>query len=60
MGYYKDEDIAGVRNDEGEIWCRECMKEEEWNSLPQQIIVTQQEIDKGEGYFFCNQCGKRM
>ena len=62
MGRYKDEDIAGVQNDQGQIWCRKCMSEDDWKELLQVNIITADEIEKsgGDEYIFCDQCGKRL
>ncbi|MFB0532937.1 MAG: hypothetical protein ACETVU_04635 [Desulfatiglandales bacterium] len=40
--------------------CRYCMKEEDWEDLKQENIITLEHIENGEELFYCDYCEERL
>ncbi len=57
MGYVKDMAACRIGN---EIVCDECITDEESQNLTQDEIITQDEIENDDGFFFCDRCKYRI
>ena len=61
MGYVKNEDIVAIQDNHGQVFCRDCMTDEEWKNLREVHIITQDDIENDdEGYYFCDRCQKGL
>jgi hypothetical protein len=60
MGYYKLDEIAAIRDDQGKMSCMECATKEELAELTEDQIVTDKEVEDEENFFFCDDCKKRI
>ncbi|MBS3756347.1 MAG: hypothetical protein KGY56_11675 [Desulfobacterales bacterium] len=56
MDFDKEQVIAIYINDS--VICTNCMKEEDWNSLTQESVITYEEKDEKDKIFFCDRCGE--
>jgi len=60
MAVFKSGDIAGKKDSEGRITCRECMSIEEFNELERDEIIKQADLQKTDDTYFCDECEKRL
>lgn len=60
MGYYKLEDVAAIRDGEGNICCLNCATDAEMNELTEDKIVENKEAEDSENLIFCDRCKKRI
>jgi hypothetical protein len=61
MGYFKSDEIAGIRDDQGKIYCMECATAEQQDELTEEQIISTKEIeDPEEDFYFCDVCKKRL
>ncbi len=58
MGIIKNEDLAMARVEE-QLVCQNCLTKEELSELKEGDIVTQDEIDKTDDFYFCDRCERR-
>jgi hypothetical protein len=53
-------DVAGIKNEDGSVKCRACMKEEDWKKLTRHNVITTQSVDEGEEWVYCDYCEKKL
>ena len=58
MGYITREDIAGVRVEQG-ILCEECF-DGDFSKLSAEDVITTDEINEDDGFYFCDKCRKTL
>ncbi|MFP4452660.1 MAG: hypothetical protein ACLFPI_04755 [Desulfobacterales bacterium] len=56
MDLDKEQVVAIYINDL--VSCTNCMKDEDWNSLTQERVITREEKDEKDKIFFCDRCGE--
>lgn len=56
MDFDKEQVAAIYVNDS--VICINCMKDEDWNSLTQDRVITHEEKDGKDEIFFCDRCGE--
>lgn len=56
MDFDKEQVAAIYVNDS--VICINCMKDEDWNSLTHDRVVTHEEKDGKDKVFFCDRCGE--
>ncbi|UCF72261.1 MAG: hypothetical protein JSW35_08730 [Deltaproteobacteria bacterium] len=56
----KIDDLLGMYEEDGSVKCRYCMKEEDWEDLKQENIITSEDIENGEELFYCDYCEQRL
>jgi hypothetical protein len=60
MGYIKPEEICGYNLD-NEIVCTGCIDSEDFiDDLPIKDIITNDDVDKDDGIYFCDRCKERL
>ena len=59
MGFYKEEDIRGVF-DEGGIICMECAPDVWQINKNEEDLITEGDVEKGDKFYFCDECGKGL
>jgi hypothetical protein len=60
MGVHEIDDLVGIYEEDGSVKCRDCMKEEDWKELRKENIITMDEIERSDEWFFCDYCEKRL
>ena len=60
MGYYKPDEIAAIRDSEGNITCLDCATDEVMNNLTSDEIIENKEVEDEENFIFCDGCKKRI
>lgn len=54
------ENIIGlIYSHTGEILCRDCLKEEELQHIPEEEVITQEKI-QGDEKYTCSRCNKEL
>ncbi len=56
MDFNKEQVAAIYVNDS--VICTNCMKDEDWNSLTQERVITREEKDEKDKILFCDRCGE--
>jgi len=56
----KIDDLLGMYEEDRSVKCRYCMKEEDWEDLKQENIITLEHIENGEELFYCDYCEQRL
>lgn len=54
------EDLAGIHEEDGSVKCRDCMKQEDWENLRQENIITFKDIEKGGQWICCDYCERKL
>ncbi|MFO8083470.1 MAG: hypothetical protein R6U27_04020 [Desulfobacterales bacterium] len=49
--------IAAIYVNEAVV-CTNCMKNEDWNMLTQDRVITREQADKENKIIFCDRCGE--
>jgi hypothetical protein len=53
-------DILGlIDSNKGEIICKDCLKDEELSTIPEEEVITQDKIHNNDTYF-CDRCKKQL
>jgi len=52
--------VAGIKNEDGSVKCRACMKDEDWKKLTRNNVITTQSVDEGEEWVYCDYCEKKL
>ena len=61
MSVYRDEEILALRETETRrIICRQCSTQQQWNDMTEEDIITQEDVDKKEFVYFCDECRKKL
>ena len=60
MEVYEIDDLVGIYEKDGSVKCRDCMEDEDWIDLKQEIIITEDDVKNAEESFFCDYCEKRL
>ncbi len=66
MAFCKNEDIRGIflgeEDDDTELVCRECMTQQEWDTLAQDKIIYDVVVRKSKdaAFYLCDRCNKRL
>lgn len=58
MGLIKGDDVKGAWMN-GELYCKSCIKGDEWKDLGEGDLVVESEMDK-EDFYCCDECGGRL
>lgn len=56
MGIVERSEVLGIY-DGGRVFCSECLDEEDMNI---KNIITQDDIEKREEFYFCDVCGEGL
>ncbi len=59
MGIVKVEEVVAVELDDGQIVCADCLEDEDTESVTQEKVLDQSDLDL-EAWFFCDRCYKRL
>lgn len=59
MGVYEEEDIRGVIS-EGGILCMECAPSGWQIDKNEEDLITERDMEKGDKFYFCDECGKGL
>ena len=59
MSFIKTEDIRGYKFD-SEMVCLDCATEDDLKELRQSELITEDEIDRSEGCYFCDRCDEAL
>lgn len=59
MSTIKEEDIIGIRTNE-KIVCVECASEDALEEASFDELLTADEVERSNEWFFCDDCGKRI
>lgn len=59
MGVYKEDEIAALSLERG-IVCQKCATREDWNNATEDEIISQDDVEKGDEIYFCDDCKKRL
>ena len=60
MGVHEIDDLVGIYEEDGSIKCRDCMKDEDWEDLKQENIITLDDVKNGEKLFYCDYCEEKL
>ncbi len=60
MEAYKIDDLVGIYEEDGSVKCRDCMKEEDWEGLRKENIITMGDIERLDDWLFCDYCEKKL
>ena len=52
--------IAGIKEDDETITCKNCMDEEQWVNIGEDQIISVDQIEKDRRIYFCDYCEKRL
>ena len=59
MGIVKGDDVAGYRID-GELVCGNCIDNSELREITVDQVITREECDRQEDFFFCDRCREQL
>jgi len=54
------DDLVGIYEEDGSVKCRDCMKDEDWEDLKQENIITLDDVKTGEKLFYCDYCEEKL
>ena len=54
------DDLVGIYEEDGSVKCRDCMKDEDWEDLKQENIITLDDVENGEKFFYCDYCEEKL
>jgi len=58
MGIVKKEEIRGVKLDDGRVLCVKCM--EDPSNYKQKNLIMEDEIEKTDDMYFCDECEESL
>ena len=58
MACYSIGEILGIHTNRG-VLCADCCSDEEWNTMEEDEIITQQDLE-GDFIYFCDECKMRI
>ena len=59
MGFVKNEEIRGYQFD-NEVVCSDCATKQDLEELKEDEILTEDDIEKSDGTYFCDRCKKEI
>lgn len=60
MGVHEIDNLVGIYEEDGSIKCRDCMKDEDWEDLKKENIITLDDVKNGEKLFYCDYCEEKL
>ena len=60
MEKFDIEKVAGIKEDDGTVMCRDCMDEDEWDNLKEKSIISLSASEKGQRLYYCDYCDRRL
>ena len=63
MGIVKMDEVKGIRVPGGageEIICNSCIKDEEWEGIKEEEIISERETESDDLIYFCDRCKGRL
>ncbi len=52
-------DVLGYKIN-GEIVCRECITDDESSEITQEDVITRDEVENSDDFYFCDRCKKQI
>ena len=60
MRVHEIDDLVGIYEEDGSVKCRDCMKEEDWEELKEENIITEDNIEKNDELIYCDYCERKL
>jgi len=54
------DDLVGMYEEDRSVKCRDCMKEEDWEELKEENIITEDNIEKNDELIYCDYCERKL